>query len=390
MTYTELTIKDRNAAPVARPARSSLLQRTVASNYLAASLLLLLSLGLRPRVVDVLVLLLPLWCFGALHRPASFRTLAITIATAGWTSISMINGARFDEALAWSSLVMFGLCLGRKSADELVKLVGLFGVIFGLLAVLWLPRSINWFSSSPLGFNAWTGEKNLLGYSASLALVGLVSSQKGFRSPFGMTCVLSSLAMLVTARSSGAYVLTAVSMLWLIVLNKLQSRHFRAPGYVPFAVSVATGLLAANSATLLDFLGKDSTGTGRTVVWSAVRAQLWNQPVFGSGSGVNWTNNRFGTTEMTRSVWRATGESITSAHNGYVEALVVFGVPIGILISVLFIRRALQLLVELQKLSPLALFALLGLMMESFATTGYLLAVPVAVLAHQIETNAQG
>jgi len=92
--------------------------------------------------------------------------------------------------------------------------------------------------------------------------------------------------------------------------------------------------------TLLSSLGRNSTLTGRTAIWSAVLSMHTNV-LFGTGFESFWLGSRL------QSVWGLTGYGLQEAHNGYIELYLNLG-WIGLLLlgymTVIGYRRAVAVL----------------------------------------------
>lgn len=74
---------------------------------------------------------------------------------------------------------------------------------------------------------------------------------------------------------------------------------------------------------VLDKLGKDSTLTGRTVLWSAAFQLIEWRPILGIGYNAFWTAPAF--SELMATI-QAQGDTINGFHNAYLEALVATGI----------------------------------------------------------------
>ncbi len=85
-----------------------------------------------------------------------------------------------------------------------------------------------------------------------------------------------------------------------------------AAGVALFALFIDT------AGSLLHSIGRNSTLTGRTEIWSAVLAQHTN-PILGTGFESFWMGNRM------QSVWDMSQVGIEEAHNGYIELYVNLG-----------------------------------------------------------------
>ncbi|MFU8881059.1 MAG: O-antigen ligase family protein [Rhodobacterales bacterium] len=86
-------------------------------------------------------------------------------------------------------------------------------------------------------------------------------------------------------------------------------------------IHVMTG--GAIMADLLDFLGKDSTLTGRGLIW-AIGYEVWSDsPLVGIGFNAFWSSPSYAS--MVHVISSAITEGLTGFHNAYVEAFVALG-----------------------------------------------------------------
>jgi O-antigen ligase len=90
-------------------------------------------------------------------------------------------------------------------------------------------------------------------------------------------------------------------------------------GMVLMVISIAGfALFASSGGALLQGIGRNSTLTGRTLIWKAVLAQKIH-PLIGAGFESFWMGNRM------ESVWTMSQNGIQQAHNGYLELYLNLG-----------------------------------------------------------------
>jgi exopolysaccharide production protein ExoQ len=97
--------------------------------------------------------------------------------------------------------------------------------------------------------------------------------------------------------------------------------------------AVVTGTLVAVSwESILKMLGRDASLRGRSQLWAAVLEQCKYHPVLGNGIGQFW-----GTPAAFR-IYLTVSWNPTSAHDGFLETLLMFGaVGLGLLLFLMFI-----------------------------------------------------
>jgi O-antigen ligase len=101
---------------------------------------------------------------------------------------------------------------------------------------------------------------------------------------------------------------------------------FAALGTIPILAAVPAVIEIDLVNNILAKLGKDSTLTGRTFIWS-IGWQLFEwKPIFGIGFDAFWHAGIF---EETRRIYEALGEGINGFHNTFLEVLVSIGLVGG-------------------------------------------------------------
>jgi O-antigen ligase len=78
-------------------------------------------------------------------------------------------------------------------------------------------------------------------------------------------------------------------------------------------------------------LGKDSSLTGRTEIWEAVQSSIGRRAFLGYGYAAFWLPD----TREVQYIWSEVGWHTPTAHSGYLEIVLQFGVFGEILLSVL-------------------------------------------------------
>ena len=185
---------------------------------------------------------------------------------------------------------------------------------------------------------AWQGiygHKNVLGRYMSLgALVFLLlakSSRKYRWLAWAGLCLCVSLLLLSTSKTA-LIVLLAITAL-MPLFRTLQWNYTLA---VPFfitvilvAASVATFLLE-NAEAILGTFGRDTTLTGRTLLWATVLYKIWQRPWLGYGYGGFW----LGWEGESADVWRIVRWEVPHAHNGFLDLWLNVGL-LGLAVFVL-------------------------------------------------------
>ncbi len=188
-------------------------------------------------------------------------------------------------------------------------------------------------------FRGLAGHKSAFGTFALLAVVGLCcgsSDQNRFRGRqlVGVMGILAGSWMVLESGSATAYVGAISCALLAIVIWFVRQRN--GPIIATVAVLLPMIVLLGIGATwtsTVESLGKDSSLTGRTVVWSAVSEQIGRRPFIGFGFEASWRDS----IGATRWIWakvKADGMGQWQpgiAHNSVLEVLLGVGV-VGLLL----------------------------------------------------------
>jgi exopolysaccharide production protein ExoQ len=250
----------------------------------------------------------------------------------------------------WTSLrrsfVLFGTTLfgvylgGRYSAKEFQKvllqsLLIMLGASFIMLIVM--PDVV--LDPTHAGtFRGLTEHKNYFGeYVAVLLLLGVCYDFKRrwrFARP---AIILLAAAMQFWAHSATSLLAVSATMLMLPVLYLCRLRKRQALALV-FAAMIMLScvffLVSKVSSTILEILDKDSTLTGRSDVWDLVWQAILRRPLLGYGYDAFW-QGRDGESYRIVSV---VGWNVAHSHNGYLEALLGFGVLGSLVIAFAILR----------------------------------------------------
>ena len=186
-----------------------------------------------------------------------------------------------------------------------------------------------------LHVGAWRGvfvHKNTLGRVMALGYLAcalLAVTGKRPRILIALAAILCG-TVLVLSTSKTAIAIAAASTLFLALRPLIRSRR------IPVAVFgvAAVAILAMIAVAILQhpdvFLPADALGhgggeetlTGRTVLWGAVALKIAQRPWLGYGHQVFWNSGK----ELYVEVWRIAGWAAPTAHNGFLDTAVDFGV----------------------------------------------------------------
>lgn len=164
----------------------------------------------------------------------------------------------------------------------------------------------------------------VLGASVLLLTYAAVTSAPTRRRTEAGWALVAAITLAATESSTGIAVTAAA---WILIVTALLlSRISSFERVLALGTSLlgvgALGVLASSNGDLTPAsLGRDSTFTGRTVIWEAVLRYVDLEPVHGYGWGALWTEDAF----VTRQMWGIAGFEFPHAHNAYLDALAQVG-----------------------------------------------------------------
>jgi O-antigen ligase len=280
-----------------------------------------------------------LFCWGGRKiRIAQFnRVLPLAAASLPLISIlwSVAPDLTFTRGLAYFFVVLGAIGLVKASdGDELMDLVTL---ICGLSA---LASIVQFFIfPEPGDFRGIFSQKNVLG---QVMVGGVLAGLHGARTrnvrPFRYICVIALCTIVAFMSKSATSVLTILLLLWLDMLGRfyLKGGPSRIMASCLAIVSIIIAIIfVVNADLIFDFLGKDSTLTGRTLIWPYVIDSIGERPILGWGFCAFWSPANPFALQLSDMV----GWSIPNAHSGILEFLLQIGFLGTALFLVLWLRN---------------------------------------------------
>ena len=257
-------------------------------------------------------------------RSARFNRI-LPLAVASLLPISVLwsldPGVTFTQGAAYLFVVIGAIGIVEGSdGDELMDLVML---ICGLSAVASIVQFFIF--PEPGDFRGIFSQKNVLGQvmvGGVLAALHCARIRGGFRS----TCVIALCTIVAFMSKSSTSILTIFLLLWLDMLGRLYLKGgpIRILASCLAIVSVAiTIYFVMNADLIFNILGKDSSLTGRTLIWPYVIDEIGEKPILGWGFCAFWSPlNPIG-----GRIAEAIGTTIAikNAHNGLLELLLEIG-----------------------------------------------------------------
>ncbi len=261
-----------------------------------------------------------------------FLLSLLAIASAAWSPDPWLSARRGIVLLFTTG---FGAYFAvRYSPQEQRRLLACCCGLVILLSIIVAVALPTYGVSEGLHQGAWKGifsHKNGLGRMMLLSIIvfALVEFRRKQRL---LKWIFLSLAVivLVLSQSSSALVLAIIITVILVLLPLLRLR-----GEVILPVWLVTGAVVAagcsyavvNADSFLQILGKDSSLSGRTMLWMVVSMAISQKPWLGHGFDAFWT----GMQGASASVLSSVGWAAPNSHNGYLDLLVDLGV-VGLLV----------------------------------------------------------
>ncbi len=275
-----------------------------------------------------------------IHRrqlvPLAFRSWLVfaipILATLSWAWSPVPSAAlRFGAMMTLGSLVSVYVA-ARFAPHEIIRAV-FFAGFFSVLEVA--PAIFDFGNKGP-----W-GEKNI--FAVRMVVVMLTAMATAYNKheipwlrllafPLIPICFI----FIVIAQSATSLVFASGSVLamttiWLFWSRFSRIRHLRTTFMLMLTFGALTALyILANTGTegiyenFLNSLGKDSTLTGRTMLWDAADRIVRERPMLGTGAEGFWVWNR-GDAQTLLELSHKTAGTKFSFHNSYLEMQVHFG-----------------------------------------------------------------
>lgn len=262
------------------------------------------------------------------------RSNAIFFAAALFATLSALWSLTPSLSAYFGILLLFNVIVGIVIAE-----------CFGISAVI---RFVFWFcflvqtASLALAFahssiaidpsgnvRGLYSTKNVLAmYACILELTSVLLLLAKWRPLFSGMGILVALCCVILSRSGTGALLfgfvTAVAAACYVIVRKSRLRLF-AVGLGLIVVAIAGAAIVISnvnlSTDLLAAVGKDTTLTGRTVLWDKALQSFDAYPWFGLGYLSYWYSSQTEAAE----IWILTGQELYSFHNVYLDRLVDVG-----------------------------------------------------------------
>ena len=224
----------------------------------------------------------------------SFPILALLLCPVSQLATRTISSG----ALLLAGILLVYYIMSRYAFDELLELFLILGtgtIVASIVFALALPQ----YGLDMMGGHtgAWKGifsAKNCLGNMALFFLTMAVSyrGRTLFLRSVRISQIIFCLVAIAFSRAATAYLLTAIYLVYFVAMKTIH--HFRKKDYFVLcilllgALSVAAVMIVTTPDLLFSLLGKDSSLTGRTAIWSSVIDSIAKRPLLGYGYQAFW------------------------------------------------------------------------------------------------------
>ena len=266
----------------------------------------------------------------------SFPILAVVLCPVSQMATRTISSG----ALLLAGILLMYYIMSRYAFDELLELLLILGtgtIVASIVFALALPQ----YGLDLMGGHtgAWKGifsAKNCLGNMA-LFFLTIAVSYRGrtlFLRSLRVSQIVFCLIAIAFSRAATAYLLTAIYMVYFVAMNTLH--RFRKKDYFVLCIlllgtlSVAAVMIVTTPDLLFNLLGKDSSLTGRTAIWSSVIDSIAKRPLLGYGYQAFW----LALEGESYRVILAVSWVLAQAQNGFLDVMLEMGAA-GLAIVVL-------------------------------------------------------
>jgi exopolysaccharide production protein ExoQ len=262
------------------------------------------------------------------------------------------NSLRRGVLLLLGTLFAFYLAK-RFSANELGQILIITGVIAGILSVitsLLFPQ----FGLDTFNNNAWQGifrSKNgcaqvmlfLLTPAGSLIFTSRLMRMMRY------LLFLLAIILILLSNAKTAWLLAPGYFVMMSVASRLRVLKRRDAMLLALGIVACTSLLAASSVlvlpTLMEAMGKSSSGSGRIPLWAAAFVSFLKHPMLGYGYASFWT----GLQGESLNIFMTTRFEIYQAQNGILEVGLELGIVGVVLVSLTFFKAIKDALICFQR-----------------------------------------
>ncbi|WP_158265860.1 O-antigen ligase [Chroococcidiopsis sp. CCALA 051] len=269
---------------------------------------------------------------------------------------SEVPTSTFLHSISLLAITLYGVYFGSSySLNEMLRLFRwslAIIAILGLLLALFMP--VNAFMidlRTGLRFQGLLSHPTNCGRIMVLSIVlWLIHAlhTKRYRVLSWSVVAICTISLVITNTVS-AYLSLLGILIILLLLRTLKTKNVVLILFVLFFITSVITLLSTNYETVLDFFRRDTTGTGRTILWEMVWEKIMEHPVLGYGLNAFWT----GLDGPCADIWQRMRWQAPHAHNGLLDV----GLQLGFLgmsaLLISLVRNVFIAIVELKRSSKL-------------------------------------
>lgn len=262
-----------------------------------------------------------------------FGFILLAVSSILWSSEP---DATFRESVKLVGSGLFGLYLSTRY--NLKQLLLILGCVFGISIILSFIFSILLPQYGLMGgvhSGTWRGiylHKNGLGSRMVMAIsifLTLVFDAHRYKWMLYIGIALAVILLLLS-QSISALLNTVFCIVFFLTLKTLRWNYRLMVSSISTLIvmaMLAVAYLVNNAEFIANFLGRDLTFSGRTLLWATVWKMIQVKPLLGYGYDGFW----HGMDGESAYVWTVTGWRMTHAHNGFIEVCLELGL-IGLIV----------------------------------------------------------
>lgn len=250
--------------------------------------------------------------------------LILAFASTLWSGAPVVTLRRCAALLGTTAFgVYLAACYTRQELLRLLLWALGSCAVLSILFALLLPS----YGIHLKTYLAWRGvyeNKNILGcFMALAAITWLLNSFSQSRGRLvGFAFCVTSIALLLLSKSITAFVAFFVLLFFLLIYYLAHYRNIWAVR--PLAI-LAVGSLFIwfynHLELVLITLGRDTTLTGRTLIWQEIWGMILQRPWLGYGYSAFW----LGWNGPSSHVWNVLPSKVISAHSGFLDLWLQLG-----------------------------------------------------------------
>ncbi|RUT13422.1 hypothetical protein DSM107010_13770 [Chroococcidiopsis cubana SAG 39.79] len=279
--------------------------------------------------------------------------LTLSLLSTIWSAVPI---STFFHSISLLAITIFGIYLGTSySLNEVLKLFRwslAIIAILGLVFALFMPANAFLLDlRTGLRFQGLLSHPTNCGRIMVLGIVlWLIHAlhTKHYRAISWSIVAICTVSLAITNTVS-AYLSLLEILIILLLLRTLKTKNVVLISFILFFITSVITLLATNHETVLDFFRRDTTGTGRTILWGMVWEKIMERPVLGYGLNAFWT----GLDGPCADIWQRIRWQAPHAHNGLLDVGLQLGLLGMLALLISLVRNIFIAIGELQRFSKL-------------------------------------